>query len=258
MRKKFQTPLKALLLIALALFFYSRLANGSIYFYINQRFVAFTLLAVAGLIAVGLSYRLGKAGADHTHGDEAHEHHYPDHGGHDHNHDLTWGGVALVLLPIVLGLVIPPRPLGAAALANREVNLSQTTMPAVVSLAAPKLSDENNILDWWKIFRSATNLRTDERVIGQPANVIGFVFNEERYGADHFMLVRFAVSCCVADASVLGLVVKAPAGLKFENDQWVTVQGRFIPSDLESWKMPVLVAEQVEPIAVPQQPYLYP
>lgn len=259
MREKFQTPLKALLLIALALFFYSRLANGSIYFYINQRFVAFTLLAVVGLIAVGLSYRLDKKQAatepDHAGGDQQHN---PDQAGHNHSHSLTWGSVALVLLPIVLGLAVPPRPLGASALANREVNLSQSSMPAVVGLVTTPSDLDKNILDWWKVFRSSTDLRKDERVIGQPAQVIGFVYNDERYGPDHFMLTRFTVSCCVADASVLGLVVKVPAGGKLENDQWVEVAGSFIPSNLEAWKMPVLVAENITTIPVPQQPYLYP
>ena len=57
---KTQNAVKALLLIALALFLYTRLANGTLYFYINERFVGFTLIAVFGLLAVGLSYRFGQ------------------------------------------------------------------------------------------------------------------------------------------------------------------------------------------------------
>jgi putative membrane protein len=261
MRPRIENTLKALLLIALGLFLYSRLANGTLYFYINQRFLGFTLLAIFGLILIGLSYRTGRRSTEepaHEHDDhQAHEH---DHTGHDHHHGLTWGGVALVLLPIVLGLAVSPQPLGASALANREVNagLNQTTMPGIVGVAAQKAAADKNVLDWWKTFRASTNLATDPAILNQAANVVGFVYQDERYGPDHFMLVRYLVSCCVADASALGLLVTRPEGMELENDQWVEVKGSFIPSDLEGWEMPVLVAEQIAPVSMPDQPYLYP
>jgi len=53
---KFQNALKALLLIGLGLFLYSRIANGTLYYYIAQRFALYTLIAIVGLIVVGLSY----------------------------------------------------------------------------------------------------------------------------------------------------------------------------------------------------------
>jgi uncharacterized repeat protein (TIGR03943 family) len=260
MREKFQTPLKALLLIGLALFFYSRLSNGTLYFYINQRFVGFTLVAVIGLLIIGLSYHLGgnaNEQHDHAHTHEVAHEHTHEHN-HAHSHGLSWGGVLLVLLPIILGLLVPPRPLGASALANREVNLSQSSMPGVIGLATTKSGKDKNILDWWKVFRSSANSNNDHQIIGQTAQVSGFVFKDKKYGPDYFMVTRFVISCCVADASVLGLVVKSPAASKLENDQWVEVKGAFAPSSLEMWKMPIVNAASITPIAIPQQPYLYP
>ncbi|MBK8046097.1 MAG: hypothetical protein IPK16_02570 [Anaerolineales bacterium] len=55
--ERFQTAIKALLLLALALFLYTRLAGGTLFFYINQRFVVYTMLAIIGLILVAISYR---------------------------------------------------------------------------------------------------------------------------------------------------------------------------------------------------------
>lgn len=257
MRQRFETPLKALLLIGMGLFLYSRLANGSLYFYINQRFMVFTLLTVVGLVIVGLSYRF-KRKAD----EEAHEHaeHDSSHAGHAHSHGLTWGGVALVLLPIVLGLAVPPQPLGASALTNREINagLNETSMPGIVGATANLPTTEKNILDWWRTFRSSQAVNEDERIIGQEARVLGFVYHDERYGEGHFMLVRYTVSCCVADASALALVVASPEAATLESDQWVEVSGVFSPGDLPNWKMPVLVARSITPVDVPDQPYLYP
>lgn len=252
MRPRLEITLKALLLIALGLFLYSRLANGTLYFYINQRFLGFTLLAIFGLIGVGLSYQFGRKST----GEAAHDH--DNHSGH--HHGLTWGGVALVLLPIVLGIAVPPQPLGASALANREVNagLNQTTMPGIVGAAAQKAATDKNVLDWWKTFRASSAVNQDEKVIGQEAKVVGFVYKDAKYGNDHFMLTRYMVSCCVADASALGLVVAAPEAAQLEDDQWVEVTGVFAPGDLESWKMPVIVARSITPVSVPDQPYLYP
>lgn len=261
MRQRFETPIKALILIGMGLFLYSRLANGSLYFYINQRFMGFTLFTVIGLIIVGLSYRMGRrqlpedGEEDGEEQAEVHEHH-----GHSHRHGLSWGAAALVLIPIVLGLAVPPQPLGASALANREINagLNESTMPGIVGSAAHKATTDKNILDWWKHFRTAADLNADPAVVGQPARVVGFVYQDGRYGDDHFMVVRYVVSCCVADAAALALVVAAPNASSLENDQWVEIEGVFTPGTLDSWKMPVLMAQTITPVDVPNQPYLYP
>jgi putative membrane protein len=267
MRQRFETPLKALLLIGLGLFLYSRLANGTLDFYINRRFWGFTLLAVVGLIVVGLSYRPGRRppeehGHDLEH-DHTHEHSH-EHEGHVHSHGLTWGGVALVLLPIVLGIAVPPQPLGASALANREINsgvnpsTGASSWPGAIKASSQKTTTEMNILDWWQTFRASPDLNTDSRILNQEARVVGFVYQDRRYGEDHFLVTRYVVSCCVADASALGLVVAWPDSPKLQNDQWVEVSGVFARSSLDAWQMPILVARTVTPVAVPGQPYLYP
>lgn len=258
MRQPIATPLKALILIGMALFLYSRLANGSLYFYINQRFMGFTLFTVIGLIVVGLSYRMARRPASaegQPNGEDLDAHPV-----HSHSHGLGWGAVALILIPIVLGLAVPPQPLGASALANREINagLNESTMPGIVGAAAPKATTDKNILDWWKSFRAGADLNADPAIVGQPARVVGFVYQDGRHGDDHFMVVRYVVSCCVADASALGLVVAAPNAASFENDQWVEVEGVFTPGALDGWKMPVLTAQAITPVDAPTQPYLYP
>ena len=93
---------------------------------------------------------------------------------------------------------------------------------------------------------------------GQPVKVTGFVFKDEKYGPNTFMLIRFTVSCCVADAAVVGLLVQSPESQNLTNDTWVEVTGSFVSSKLESWKLPIVITQQVTKIDVPSQPYLYP
>jgi uncharacterized repeat protein (TIGR03943 family) len=80
----------------------------------------------------------------------------------------------------------------------------------------------------------------------------GIVARRDGQAADEFMLTRFIVSCCVADAlSVQVRVVGAPPG-KFDEDQWVRVSGAFYPVGKEV----VVDASEIEPIPLPDDPYL--
>ncbi len=251
---KFQRALKALLLIGLSLFLYSRIANGTLNYYIAQRFAGFTLLAIVGLVIIGVSYHAGERKQDdHDPVPDPEQAQDPNHA-----HGLGWGGVALVALPIVLGLAVPPRPLGAAALANREVNVTSTgsTMPAAIRAASQKSSLEKNILDWSQLFKSAPDAAN--KFAGEKAKVIGFVFRDERFSGDQFLATRFIVSCCVADSNVAGVVVRWDQSSQLQADQWVEVTGQFQPGTLGDQSAPVLVAQSVNKVDVPQQPYLYP
>lgn len=261
---RFQNTIKALLLIGMGLFLYSRIANGTLFYYINERFMGFTLIAVFGLLAVGLSYRYHEGSTQQQAAPPAHDHDqdHPDdhnraHGSHSHSHALSWRGVLLVALPIALGVLTPPQPLGVAALSNREMNLqlNSTTQSASVR-PGEKAALDKNLLDWWREFQTVPN--ANQALAGQPVKATGFVYKDERFGANTFMLIRFTVSCCVADASVVGLLVQWPDSQIPEDDSWVEVTGSFVSSELENWKLPMVAAQQIAAIDIPQQPYLYP
>jgi len=249
--ERFQIAAKALLLLGLALFLYTRLAGGTLYFYINERFAAYTLLAIVGLVLVAVSYRpFGRRRPDSSRIQDS----MPS----THNHRLTFAGGLLVALPILLGVLVPPQPLGAAALSNREVNVTMaaSALPAAVRAAAEKRASEKNVLDWLHSFAGAPDAAT--AFAGEPANVVGFVFRDERFGEDRFMVTRFVVSCCVADANVAGMVVRWPGAAELEADQWVEVRGVLASGQFDGQTVPILAAQSVAPVEVPQQPYLYP
>jgi uncharacterized repeat protein (TIGR03943 family) len=233
--------LKALAMVGLGLFLYSRIYNGTLLFYISQRFAWPTLLAAIGFIIVGASYRYRLAQSQpHEHEDE-HGHDHPHEHAHHQHGNLSWGGLFLVALPVILGLLVPPKPLGAAAMSNREVSAGSVT-----SATAPKSSQvisrpagEKNVLDWVIDF----HLKQDPAAFtDQGAKVIGFVYRDDRFGTDEFMVSRFVISCCAADAAPLGLVVRWPKTASLTNDQWVEVSGRFQPGEFDGEKTPILVA----------------
>ena len=72
--------------------------------------------------------------------------------------------------------------------------------------------------------------------------------------ADEFVLTRFLISCCVADAlSVEARVVGAPPG-KFDNDDWVRVRGNFYPLGNEV----IVDSSEITRVPKPKRPYLNP
>ncbi|MCA9967963.1 MAG: DUF1980 domain-containing protein, partial [Anaerolineales bacterium] len=107
---------KTAVLFLLGIFLYTRVTSGVVSYYINERFFTLTLVAGLGFLLLAAGYLrqwvLGGE-ADHNHD---HEHH------HDHDHSLSWVGVLIVMLPLLLGWLVPPRPLGATAVSNREIN----------------------------------------------------------------------------------------------------------------------------------------
>jgi uncharacterized repeat protein (TIGR03943 family) len=242
---------KALLLIGMGLFLFSRILSGKLFFYINERFYWLIVFAVVGFVLVGLSYRYRP---QHNHEHHHHDHEHDD----DHQHgQVTWFGVSLLLLPILLGLLIPPRPLGAAAMANRDVSIDSLTSAAAPEggniLAKPRR--DKNVLDWLIEFRSAQDPAS---LAGEEVEVIGFVYRDDRFGPEQFMVSRFVLSCCAADASPLGLVVQWPDGGSFADDEWVTVKGHLEPAQFAGEEMPIIIANTVTVTEIPDQPYLYP
>lgn len=262
---KVQVALKGLLLLGLGIFLFTRITSGTLNYYISQRFDWLTVAAVLGLIVVGLSYRYLLQEVEDT--DAASDDPAPVRSGeagppagedyHHHGHALGWSGFLLISLPIILGLLVPPRPLGVAALQNREISAGGlgSILPAAVGSSLVQESSERTILDWVLAFHQGERpAETD------TADVVGFVYLDNAADEAEFTLTRFVVGCCAADAMAVGLPVSLadglPSGGELEEGQWVRVVGKFAVSTGNS--IPVLVAEQLEAVPEPNQPYLYP
>jgi uncharacterized repeat protein (TIGR03943 family) len=245
MSERGEVLLRAGILGAIGWFLYTRLLNGRLFFYVHQRF-AWLMLAAALLFIV-----LALATADQVRGSARHGEH-----AQAHRHHVPRTALLLVALPVALGILVPPKPLGAPAMGNRELSLG-----ALVSarrsgereLLAPE--EGGSILGWLMRFGSDPD---PAAFAGQQADVLGFVYRDDRFADDQFMVARFAVFCCVADASPVGLIVHWPSAADLELDGWVQVKGHFGAGEFEGQALPILIAEEVLPAVQPAQPYVYP
>jgi putative membrane protein len=243
MRMTMNFRLQAIVLMALGLYLYSRVATGTVLFYISQRFTLLTLFTALALMILGLSYYFRPQPDSDVDGEQRPA------------YTAGWLGLLIIVLPIMLGLLVPPAPLGASAVSNREINLGGLTFSAATNPASSLVPPlEKNILDWLSDFQQAADPNVFD---GQEARVVGFVYRDKRFENETFMAGRFIVSCCVADAAPVGLIVYWPDSAGLADNQWVEVYGRLETGTFDGRTMPILNAESVTPTQAPAQPYLY-
>lgn len=223
---------EALILGGTATLFLAKWLRGQLSYYIHPRYSLLVIVAAAILLLMA-AVRLRAIFAES-----------PSRG----------PGWAYLLLatPLLLGVLVPARPLGADTLAGRGVELNAVADGARATQLASN-SAEWNLLDWG----TALSVRGDE-LVGQPADVVGFVFQGDGLGADAFYVVRYVVTCCAADGAGVGLPVVWTGGGSLPENSWVRVRGSIDRATVEGIEQPVLRAEAVEPVAQPENPYLYP
>lgn len=240
-----KTMVKVAIFIGLGLFLVSRLWNGTLNFYTHPRFNSLTAVTALGLVLVGLAYARQQWLLHQTHGRSSNP------------ADLSWLAMGLLALPVLLGTAVPPRPLGATAFQNREIDIgmpSSVQAPSGSQLAIIATAGERNILDWLYLFQRSNDPATFN---GEDVHLIGFVYRDSRFEADQFMVSRFTISCCAADAMPVGLIVQWPEAETLFTDQWVEVKGTLQASSFADSQIPMIIADEIVETAVPAQPYLY-
>jgi uncharacterized repeat protein (TIGR03943 family) len=230
---------QSLLLIALCIFLAEKAVSGKLTWYINLRFLPLTLIGVV-LLAV-MAQAIFKYARDEK-DDQEHVHAMP-------------GGLLILLIPVLVGILFPARPLDAAAVDSKGISLNA---PLVSSNSTGQqfeaAADQRNILDWIRIFNYESDLSS---YAGQRANVIGFVYYDESLPEGQFLVSRFVITCCAADGFALGIPVAWDGGA-FEENTWVQVKGPVQVTEWNGQKTPLILAESVETTRAPEQPYLFP
>jgi uncharacterized repeat protein (TIGR03943 family) len=163
---------------------------------------------------------------------------------------LSWG-MALLVLAVVVGALVPARPLGSAAAASQTAELPP---PALLPL-----SDETEswtLLEWAQALGGGVRR---ERLIGRPVSVVGFVYRP-RQGAvpGEIQVTRFVVRCCAADGLAVSLPVRHPDADSLAADTWVKVEGALRVADERDRTAVFVEADRLTVVPAPATPYLTP
>ena len=96
-----------------------------------------------------------------------------------------------------------------------------------------------------------------EKFVGKKVEILGFIFREHDFDEDQFVIARFGLSCCVADASVFGTLASFPDAMNYGDDKWVILEGTLTTTSYQDWTLPSIVVSGIEVVEQPETPYVY-
>ncbi|MHA7137909.1 TIGR03943 family putative permease subunit [Rossellomorea arthrocnemi] len=201
---------------------------------------------------------------------------------------------ALFIFPIVVGFLLPDNLLDSSVAAKRGVKVGNSLFSTPPSSEQKGLNQDDGAeknsfateptlgpydefpvekdFDKLKeivnkrekiIVRDEQYIQTlsivDEKLddfVGKEIQLTGFVYKDEGFAEEELVISRFTVTCCVADASVYGLLARDSGLSKLEPDTWINVSGVIDKVDFNGQAMPVLKNPVFEVIDPPANPYV--
>ncbi len=232
--------------------------------YIKPSMTRWLVLSGAILVAIGIAVlvlgrrdaRAERAVEHESAGDTA------AHAGHHHHHATRVGW--LLALPLCVAVVVGSNPLGSYA-AGRQ-NSQRVLPPGQFDLE--QYLNANSFGGQAPALRNIDFVRASQdgdqrRLLSEhPVTLTGFVVADPDGQGRDFLLTRFMIGCCAADALAVQVKVPVKRGEAPEEESWVQVEGtldldRSPPPD-ESLDPPVLAATAVRATDEPDEIYEYP
>lgn len=190
-------------------------------------------------------------------------------------HRVGFMGYAFMLLPLLAFLLFPPAPLDASMVGKKGVNLGNPNQKTQQSTEKIEFmtEDPNEPYKLLKkeLLSASTIVFTEEKYgavlnainlspaeyQGKKIKVYGFVYRDEMLKKDEFVLGRYALTCCTADAAVYGFSIKEAPVRKFKNDQWYEITGILDTEKFEGYDIPVIKYTSSKKIKAPKEAYIY-
>ncbi|MGZ5353969.1 MAG: TIGR03943 family putative permease subunit [Actinomycetota bacterium] len=158
------------------------------------------------------------------------------------------GVMAAMVAPVLLVLALPPATLGTFSADKRSGFVGAGVPASAVDIGSGELT----LIDVAAGQTSPEGERALARRAGETVDFIGIVTRYEDTPADEFLLTRYVVTCCVADATVAQIRVVNVTPGAFEDNEWVEVVGAIYPLGREV----IVNASTVASVARPERPYL--
>lgn len=159
--------------------------------------------------------------------------------------------MALMTLPAVIVLALPPVTLGSFS-ASKKTTFSSLAFSSIYG----QISDTSDItlLSVAAAQTSSTGAQALAKRGGDEVDFVGFVTRYADTPADEFLLTRYVITCCVADATIVQVRVVNVVPGRFTSNDWVEVKGQIYPIGREV----IVNANDVVKVPQPAKPYLTP
>lgn len=158
--------------------------------------------------------------------------------------------MALLVVPVVLVAALKPATLGTFS-AGRRAQFSSAGFAASMGGAG---NGPLSLVDVAAAQYSKQGQQALAQRAGEQVDFVGIVTRYPDTPAAEFLLTRYIVTCCVADATTAQVRVVDVAPGRFQANEWVEVKGAIYPLGDQ-----VLVdASSVDEVSRPAKPYLTP
>ena len=154
------------------------------------------------------------------------------------------------------GLIYSPRPFTSETAFQRGIaDVLGQTRSRPQRLVLSRQPQDRTIVDW---VRTLNVYPEPDAYTGQQVKVIGFVTPMPDWPQNIFMISRFVLTCCAADAYPVGLPVQLPASAPAPGaDTWLEVSGTMTTASLGGKRQLVVGSAILTPIPIPRNPYEY-
>ncbi|WP_144506778.1 TIGR03943 family putative permease subunit [Bacillus mycoides] len=92
---------------------------------------------------------------------------------------------------------------------------------------------------------------------GKEITFSGFIYNDKDVTGNKVVVARYGITCCIADASVWGMIVTGQTVEKFPEETWVKITGLLDETTYKRTLFPLVKISKVEKINKPADPYVY-
>lgn len=188
---------------------------------------------------------------------------------HQHHHTRHRAvKMLIVLAPVIYLAGFESTQLGGYAFNKRAVNLAGVNTNAVSMARNMKVDGDFNYHDLLVASAAARlpaqvsllDLHADfEKLLGKRIITRGiYVDSSEGIPGGHFIIFRFIMVCCVADAQPLAVLIagEKPAGAM--KDAWLEIEGTVNSISIENNPAIVILADKIRTSTAPENPYLTP
>jgi uncharacterized repeat protein (TIGR03943 family) len=163
-----------------------------------------------------------------------------------------WLDIGVLVVPAIYVYVVYGHSLGADALASRATGTVFSLEDYAERYPEPRYEPGREVL-------LSTLTMKPTAFIGKSITVEGGVYRDQNVPESYFLMYRFFIFCCAADAIPLWVVVHSPRSGLLETETWVRVTGRFSLETINNNTVPMLRADALEkiPPPPPELRYLY-
>ncbi|HDR6311426.1 TPA: TIGR03943 family protein [Bacillus cereus] len=92
---------------------------------------------------------------------------------------------------------------------------------------------------------------------GKEITFSGFIYNDKDVTGDKVVVARYGITCCIADASVWGMIVAGENVKNLPPETWVKITGLLDETTYKGTLFPLVKVSKVEKINTPTDPYVY-